>query len=374
MQWSPEINRKVDYRLTGIGRAYGPPTDFAGTDSYLYRNDNGIYTDVSEEAGIKVRHETSLLPVGKGLAVLATDVNNDHWLDIVVANDTVRNFLFLNNQNGSFEEVGIEQGVAFDSAGLSTGAMGIDAAYYANDDRLAITIGNFANEMSSFYVARPGKSIFSDDAIVAGVGAKSRRALTFGTFFADLDLDGRLDLVAANGHVEPEINRVQSSQEYEQRIQLFWNCGADCSRDYVLAPSTVGLDKPRVGRGLVYSDFDADGDLDIVVTQINGSAAIFRNDLEGTRSWVRLKLETEVGSAIGTEVSLLAGGTTQKRLVMPSRSYLSQVELPITFGLGSLQTIDRIEVRWPNGQMESWVDLEPNRMHTIIQNTGFTAR
>ena len=125
---------------------------------------------------------------------------------------------------------------------------------------------------------------------------------------------------------------------------------------------------------MVYSDFDADGDLDIVVTQINGSAAIFRNDLEGTRSWVRLKLETEVGSAIGTEVSLLAGGTTQKRLVMPSRSYLSQVELPITFGLGSLQTIDRIEVRWPNGQMESWVDLEPNRMHTIIQNTGFTAR
>ena len=374
VQWSPEINRQVDYRLTGIGRAYGPPTDFAGTDSYLYRNDNGIYTDVSEEAGIKVRHETSLLPVGKGLAVLATDVNNDHWLDIVVANDTVRNFLFLNNQNGSFEEVGIEQGVAFDSAGLSTGAMGIDAAYYANDDRLAITIGNFANEMSSFYVARPGKSIFSDDAIVAGVGAKSRRALTFGTFFADLDLDGRLDLVAANGHVEPEINRVQSSQEYEQRIQLFWNCGADCSRDYVLAPSTVGLDKPRVGRGLVYSDFDADGDLDIVVTQINGSAAVFRNDLEGPRSWVRLKLETEVGSAIGTEVSLLAGGTTQKRLVMPSRSYLSQVELPITFGLGSLQTIDRIEVRWPNGQMESWVDLEPNRMHTIIQNTGFTAR
>ena len=374
VQWSPEINRQVDYRLTGIGRAYGPPTDFAGTDSYLYRNDNGIYTDVSEEAGIRVGHETSLLPVGKGLAVLATDVNNDHWLDIVVANDTVRNFLFLNNQNGSFEEVGIEQGLAFDSGGLSTGAMGIDAAYYANDDRLAITIGNFANEMSSFYVARPGKSIFSDDAIVAGVGAKSRRALTFGTFFADLDLDGRLDLVAANGHVEPEINRVQSSQEYEQRIQLFWNCGADCSRDYVLAPSTVGLDKPRVGRGLVYSDFDADGDLDIVVTQINGSAAIFRNDLEGTRSWVRLKLETEVGSAIGTEVSLLAGGTTQKRLVMPSRSYLSQVELPITFGLGSLQTIDRIEVRWPNGQMESWVDLEPNRMHTIIQNTGFTAR
>ena len=102
--------------------------------------------------------------------------------------------------------------------------------------------------------------------------------------------------------------------------------------------------------------------------------SVFRNDLEGPRSWVRLKLETEVGSAIGTEVSLLAGGTTQKRLVMPSRSYLSQVELPITFGLGSLQTIDRIEVRWPNGQMESWVDLEPNRMHTIIQNTGFTAR
>ena len=370
VEWSPEINRQVDYRLTGIGRAYGPPTDFAGTDSYLYRNDNGVFTDVSTEAGIVVTHETSQLPVGKGLAVLAVDVNGDDWLDIVVANDTVRNFLFLNTRNGSFEEVGIEQGLAFDSAGLSTGAMGIDAAYYANDDRLAVTIGNFANEMTSFYVAQPGKSIFSDDAIVAGIGAKSRRALTFGTFFADLDLDGRLDLVAANGHVEPQINTVQSSQKYEQPIQLFWNCGVYCPRDYVLVSANTGMEEPRVGRGLVYADFDADGDLDIVVTQINGSAAIFRNDLEGPRFWVRLKLKSEFGSAIGSEVLLSSGDITQKRLVMPSRSYLSQVELPVTFGLGSNETVDQLRVQWSNGQIETWRNLEINRMHTLVQNTG----
>ena len=144
------------------------------------------------------------------------DVNGDGWPDVAVANDTVRNFLFLNRGDGSFREAGVELGLAFDTAGLATGAMGIDAAHFANDDRLAIAIGNFANEMTSFYVSRPRADLFSDDAIVAGVGADSRRALTFGLLFLDADLDGRADLFAANGHVEPEIAKVQASQNYAQ--------------------------------------------------------------------------------------------------------------------------------------------------------------
>ncbi|MDE0190905.1 MAG: VCBS repeat-containing protein, partial [Gammaproteobacteria bacterium] len=169
--WSPEIDREVDYRLTGIGRAYGPPTDFPGTDSYLYRNDGGKFVDVSEDAGVRVSNPSTGQPVGKALAVAPVDVDGDRRPDLVVANDTVRNFLFLNQGEGRFREAGVEMGLAFDAGGASTGAMGVDAARFDNDDKLAVVIGNFANEMSSFYVARPGEGLFSDDAIVSGVGA-----------------------------------------------------------------------------------------------------------------------------------------------------------------------------------------------------------
>ena len=234
VSWSPAIDRAVDFRLTGIGRAYGPPTDFPGAHSYLYRNDEGAFVDVSAQAGIQVANPATGLAVGKALAARPLDANGDGWLDLAVANDTVRNFLYVNQRDGTFREDGIAAGIAFDPTGSATGAMGIDAAHYDNDGKLAIAIGNFANEMSSFYVARPGEDIFSDDAIVAGIGAPSRRALTFGLAFLDADLDGRLDMLAANGHVEPEIARVQASQRYAQPAQLFWNCGADCPRRFAL--------------------------------------------------------------------------------------------------------------------------------------------
>ena len=250
VRWSPEIDREVDYRLTGVGRAYGPPTDFAGVDNYLFRNDGDRFTDVSAESGIQVPNPATGLPGGKALAALPVDVNGDGWPDVAVANDTVRNFLFLNRGDGSFREAGVELGLAFDTAGLATGAMGIDAAHFANDSRLAIAIGNFANEMTSFYVSRAGADLFSDDAIVAGVGADSRRALTFGLLFLDADLDGRADLFAANGHVEPEIAKVQASQNYAQPAQLFWNCGAQCARPFQLVERRAGDSARRAGRRL----------------------------------------------------------------------------------------------------------------------------
>lgn len=371
VQWSPDINRQVDYRLVGIGRAYGPPTDFAGADSYLYRNDGNGFTDVSAEARIQVANETSGDPVGKALAVMAVDIDGDDWLDLVVANDTVRNFLFRNDRNGGFDEVGIEYGLAFDSAGLATGAMGIDAAHFANDDRLGITIGNFANEMSSFYVSRPGADVFSDDAIVTGIGAESRRALTFGTAFVDVDLDGRQDLIAANGHVEPEINQVQSSQRYPQPLQLFWNCGSDCTRQFTSVGAAAGLSEPRVGRGIAFADIDNDGDLDLAVTQVGGSFALLRNDQTLGNHWVRLVATLEDGSdAIGAQVTLTSGGATQVRTVMPSRSYLSQVELPMTFGLGDHEAIEEVRVRWPNGDSDVWPDLDIDQVHRLRKGEG----
>ena len=346
--WSPDIDREVDYRLTGIGRAYGPPTDFPGTDSYLYRNDNGVFTDVSAQAGIEVANPSTGQPVGKALAVLPRDVNGDSLVDIAVANDTVRNFLFLNTGDGRFREAGIDTGLAFDAGGAATGAMGIDAATFDNDDKLAVAIGNFANEMSSFYVARPGEGLFSDDAIVSGVGAPSRRALTFGVFFFDADLDGRLDMLAANGHVEPEIRRVQSSQSYAQPTQLFWNCGKDCPRRYELSgPGGRPRRTPIVGRGAAYADIDDDGDLDIAITQAGAAAVLLRNDQTLDNNWVRLRLVSDSSNthAIGATVTATIDGHRLVRVVNPARSYLSSVELPLTLGLGDAPRLDELTIR-----------------------------
>ena len=371
--WSREINSAVDYRLTGIGRAYGPPNDFAGTQSWLYRNDGAHFTDVSQSAGIHVVNEATGAPTGKGLAVHPLDVNRDGWLDLVVANDTVRNFLFLNMQNGQFKEVGIEYGLAFDTGGMATGAMGIDAAYYANDDQLAVAIGNFANEMSSFYVSRQNEQLFSDDAIVAGIGADSRRVLTFGLIFVDLDLDGRLDLLAASGHVEPEINKVQSSQQYAQPVQVYWNCGDACSRQYRLVSQPMGdLSRPLVGRGAAYGDIDHDGDPDLVFTAVGGKVTLLRNDQKTGHHWITLKLRGELpnADAIGASVVLEADGRKQYQAVMPARSYLSQMALPLTMGLGNADSADRVTVTWPDGQQESWTDLKADQVYRLNKGEG----
>ena len=370
--WSPAIDRAVDFRLTGIGRAYGPPTDFPGTHSYLYRNDGGAFMDVSAAAGIQVAHPATGLAMGKALGVRPLDVNGDDQLDLAVANDTVRNFLFVNQHDGTFKETGIDAGLAFDPTGSATGAMGIDAARYANDAALAIAIGNFANEMTSFYVARPGEQVFSDDAIVTGVGAPSRRGLTFGLAFLDVDLDGRLDVVAANGHVEPEIGRVQASQSYAQPAQLFWNCGASCVRRYALADETGDLAVPMVGRGTAFADFDGDGDLDVAIAQADRPARLLRNDQTRGNAWARFQLIGDAPNrhAIGATLTLASGGNVQTRTVMPARSYLSQVELPVTFGLGDIGQEERIDlaVRWPDGTTQHWTDLQTRRSHLIEKN------
>jgi hypothetical protein len=370
--WSREIDYQVDFRLDGVGRAFGPPQNYQGTFPHLYRNEgDGTFTDVSEAAGLHVINSATGVPVAKSLALAPIDVDRDGDLDVMVSNDTVQNFLFRNNGDGTFLEEAEHFGLAYDRNGNSTGAMGIDSAHFRNDHNLGFVIGNFANEMSSVYVTQDDPEFFVDEAITEGIGAPSRLMLSFGLFLFDYDLDGRLDVLQANGHVEEEIARVDPSQRYRQPAQLFWNAGPGAGRGFVEVPpaSTGDLAREIVGRGAAFADLDADGDLDVVLTQISGPPLVLRNDQDLGHHWLRVRLVGRAPNrdAIGAWVELEAGGVTQRRQVMPTRSYLSQVEPTVTFGLGELDRVDSLKVVWPDGTEETVEGVEVDRLRVVEQ-------
>jgi len=381
VRWSRDLDLDQGFQLTGVGRAYGPPVSFAGSYPYLYRNDGaGHFTDVSAAAGVEVDNRVTGQPLAKSLGVLPIDVDRDGWIDLIVANDTVQNFLFHNlgangdnGARGQFEEIGSIAGIAFDAAGQARGAMGIDAAYYRNDESLGIAIGNFANEMTALYVAMPGASQFSDDAIATGLGPPTRRALSFGLMFLDVDLDSRLDVLTANGHLEEEITKVQASQHYRQPAQLFWNCGPGAKSEFVqMSAEQCGtpLFQPIVGRGAAYADIDGDGDLDVLLTQIAGRPLLLRNDQQLGHHFLRIRLigTTSNWDAIGAWIVVRLGDQTLRRQVMPTRSYLSQVELPVTIGLGERDRVDTVTILWPGGGAQS-VDQVKMDATTVVRQS-----
>lgn len=373
VKWTKEIDFEVGYKLVGIGRAYGQPRDYEGTFPLLYHNEgNGQFKEVTAEAGVQVKNPVTGVPAAKSLGLVPTDLDNDGWLDLVVANDTVQNYVFHNERNGRFKEIGAQTGIAFDSYGQTRGAMGIDSARFRNDDALGIAIGNFANEMTALYVSQPKSLAFTDEAITEGIGPASRMLLKFGIFFFDYDLDGRLDVLTANGHLETEINKVQESQTYAQPAQLFWNSGTSRGPSFVsVPPAKCGIDlfKPIVGRGSAFADIDGDGDLDAILVQTGGPPLLLRNDQKLGHHWLRLKLTGTVDNrdAIGAEVRVKIGRQTLYRTVMPTRSYLSQSELPVTFGLGKADQVDSVEVRWPNGRLQPVANLKLDALSLIKQ-------
>lgn len=365
--WSPELD--VWCTLDGSTKSYCTPDSYTGVASKLYRNrGEGKFEDVTEAAGV---HD----PESKALGVAVFDFDSDGWPDIFQANDTQPNKLYRNNQDGTFTDIGLTAGVAFAEDGKARGAMGVDAADYDGSGRPHLLVGNFSNEMLNLF-HNEGNGLFLDDAPASDVGKESLLSLTFGAFFFDYNLDGAPDVFAANGHLDEEINAVQPKVTFAQAPLLFRNDGKG---RFLLANSEVGatFSNPLVARGAAYADYDADGDLDIVVATNDGPAKLYRNDGGNANSYVRLHLVgTESNrSAFGAKVTLTSASGKQTRTVRSGSSYASQSESVLTFGVGQDLIVDVIEVEWPSGAKQRFEKVEPNQSFVVEEGLDLlTAR
>ncbi len=353
--------------LDGKNKSYCTPQSYKGQSATLYHNrGNGTFESATERAGLNDA-------TGKSLGVALLDFDNDGWMDFFVANDTEPNKLYRNNHNGTFTDAAIAAGVAFSEAGIARAGMGADAGDYDGSGRQSLLIGNFTNESMALY-HNDGTGLFTDEASVSGIGKMSSRSLTFGCFFFDYDLDGLLDIFAANGHVSDDISVVQPNVRYAQPPHLFHNKGRKKFEESRLGRA---LQRAIVGRGAAYGDFDNDGDLDLLITTNNGPARLLRNDNANQNDLLRVKL---IGSnsnhdGIGAKVKVKTSkGANLFGMVRTGSSYCSQSELPLTFGLGKPEegVTLRLEITWPTGRQDIVSDVKPNQSVTVQEGKGIT--
>jgi hypothetical protein len=356
--------------LDGKNKSYCTPEAYKGQSAVLFRNlGSGRFEDVTAKAGLND-------PTLKGLGVALLDYNGDGWIDVFVANDTQPNRLYENRHDGTFKDMALSAGVAFDEAGKARAGMGVDAADYDGSGRQSLVIGNFSNEMIALY-RNEGNGLFTDDAPGSSIGKASMLTLTFGCLFFDYDLDGRPDIFAANGHVADDIAAAQPRVSYAEAPHLFHNRGSR-QFDEVTAASGAALTQKMVARGAAFGDFDNDGDPDLVVTVNHGAARLLRNDGGNRHHALRLTL---VGSgksnrdAIGAFARVTsASGASPWLMVHTGSSYLSQSELPLTFGLGTATNVTKIEVKWPDGTTQTLPGSDAGQTITIEEGRGITGR
>jgi len=361
VHWSADHD--VFCSLDGKNKTYCTPEAYRGDTCWLFHNrGDGTFEDVTSTSGI---FDTS----SKSLGVAMLDYDGDGWTDLLVANDTQPNKLYRNLHNGQFKEVAVEAGLAFSSEGKARAGMGVDAADYENSGKQGMVITNFDNEMIGLY--RSNGNSFDDVALQTGVGAPSRNTLGFGCVFFDADLDGLLDIAVANGHIDETVRNIRGNVGYAQPPQFFLNLGGGKFRD--AGPELGGgFDRPKVGRGLAAGDFDRDGNLDLLLTTNHGPAVLYRNEQTGGNRSIRIRL---VGTnsnrdGIGALVRLYNHGEVQSRIVHSGSSYLSQSELPITFGVGKEARIERVTIHWPNGRIEEYKNLLPGKAYQVLESKG----
>ena len=351
VRWEP--GHDVFCSVDGKNKSYCTPEAYHGSTCWLFRNrGNGTFEDVTAKSGI---FDAS----SKALGVAMLDDDRDGWPDLFVASDTQPDKLYRNLRNGTFEDVAVQAGVAFSEDGRARAGMGVDAADFDNSGVAGIAVTNFDDEMIALY--RQGKGgAYTDAAVKAGIGQASRSRLGFGCAFVDIDLDGHLDLLAVNGHIDESVRNIAGNHGYAQPPHLFLNDGKGMFRD-IAASVGGGYATPKVGRGLAIGDFDRDGDCDILITTNQGPAFLYRNDVPAGNRSIRFHLQGTKSNrdAIGAIVRLTTSEGTQSRMVHTGSSYLSQSELALTFGIGKQAKAGRVVIEWPSGAVQEFKDVAP---------------
>jgi len=347
--------------LDGQHKSYCTPEDYRGDTPRLFHNlGNGRFEDVTERAGIYD-------PKSKSLGVAVIDYDMDGWPDLAVSNDTERNKLYRNNHDGTFTEQAVQAGIAFSEDGVARGAMGIDEDDFDHSGYPSLAVGNFSNQMLGLY-HNEGNRFFIDIAPSSSVGRASLLSLSFGLFFFDYDLDGLEDMFVANGHIEPDIARIQQQVTYAELPLVFHNEGHDKFQE---VGRQLGFTRHLVARGAAYADIDNDGAPDILVTSNGGPAYLFRNVGGSRNNAIRIRT---VGTrsnrdGIGAQVHVTSGGSANWQTVHSGSSYCSQSELTLTFGLGKAIQADSVEITWPSGQRDTLKNLKANATY-IIEEGG----
>jgi enediyne biosynthesis protein E4 len=361
VQWS--LQGDLFCTLDGKNKSYCTPESYKGATARLWHNlGNGKFEDATEKAHFFDNTSKSL-----GIAIL--DYNGDGWPDIVLANDTQPNKLYLNKKDGTFEEKAVPAGIAFSEDGVARAGMGVDAADYDRSGRPSLIITNFANQMISLY-HNEGNGLFVDEAPSSEVGRATLVTLGFGCFFFDYDNDGWPDILVADGHIEDQIEKVQKRVTYAEPPHVFRNLGGG---KFVETTQSLGaaFASPKVARSAAYADIDNDGALDVLITTNGGRVYLFHN--EGvTNHSLRIKLEGAKSNrdGIGAVITVVSGGDKQAKMVRSGSSYLSQSELIATFGLGQKSKADSIEVQWPSGQVDKLSNVNAGETVTVQERKG----